>query len=65
MFAPNSRLRSLVVPSFNGGYHLDDATIAKFQREVGNGYFDDVAQAIAGGATSTLALEGSTEKAQS
>jgi isocitrate lyase len=31
---------------------------------VGTGYFDQVAQVIAGGASSTTALEGSTEAAQ-
>jgi isocitrate lyase len=36
----------------------------KHQREVGTGYFDAVAQVISGGTASTLALEGSTEKAQ-
>jgi isocitrate lyase len=36
----------------------------KHQREVGTGYFDQVAQVISGGSASTLALEGSTEKAQ-
>src|SRR5262245_61751624 len=36
----------------------------RHQREVGTGYFDEVAQAIAGGATSTTALTGSTELAQ-
>jgi isocitrate lyase len=36
----------------------------KHQRFVGTGYFDTVAQVIAGGASSTLALEGSTEQAQ-
>jgi isocitrate lyase len=36
----------------------------RHQREVGTGYFDDVMQVIAGGQSSTLALEGSTEKAQ-
>jgi isocitrate lyase len=113
-------------PSFNWKKHLDDATIAKFQRElgamgykfqfvtlagfhainlsmfelakayqetgmtgyvhlqereferehdsgyravkhqafVGTGYFDEVAQTIAGGAISTAALAGSTEEAQ-
>jgi isocitrate lyase len=39
-------------------------TAARHQREVGTGYFDDVAQVIAGGHASTLALEGSTERAQ-
>ena len=35
------------------------------QRFVGTGYFDDVAQVIAGGEeASTLALSGSTEQAQ-
>lgn len=36
----------------------------KHQREVGTGYFDDVAQVIAGGTSSTTALAGSTEAAQ-
>ena len=34
------------------------------QREVGAGYFDLVSQVVAGGITSTLALEGSTEEEQ-
>ncbi len=36
----------------------------KHQREVGTGYFDEVAQVIAGGASSTTALSGSTEEEQ-
>jgi isocitrate lyase len=36
----------------------------KHQAFVGTGYFDDVAQVIAGGASSTTALHGSTEKEQ-
>jgi isocitrate lyase len=36
----------------------------KHQREVGTGYFDEVAQAITGGTSSTTALAGSTEVAQ-
>jgi isocitrate lyase len=39
-------------------------TATKHQREVGTGYFDEVAQAIAGGLASTTALAGSTEEAQ-
>jgi isocitrate lyase len=39
-------------------------TATKHQREVGAGYFDLVSQVVAGGKSSTLALEGSTEKAQ-
>ena len=39
-------------------------TATKHQHEVGTGYFDAVAQVIAGGKSSTTALEGSTEKAQ-
>ena len=39
-------------------------TATRHQREVGAGYFDAVAQAISGGESSTLALEGSTEAAQ-
>jgi isocitrate/methylisocitrate lyase len=43
----------------NEGY-----TATRHQREVGAGYFDLIAQAVAGGQSSTLALEGSTEAAQ-
>jgi isocitrate lyase len=39
-------------------------TATKHQREVGAGYFDEVAQVVAGGTASTTALLGSTEQAQ-
>jgi isocitrate lyase len=39
-------------------------TATKHQREVGTGYFDEVAQAISGGQSSTTALTGSTEEEQ-
>jgi isocitrate lyase len=39
-------------------------TATKHQREVGTGYFDDVAQVIGGGLSSTTALTGSTEEEQ-
>lgn len=39
-------------------------TATRHQREVGAGYFDEVAQAIAGGMSSTVALAGSTEDEQ-
>ena len=39
-------------------------TATKHQREVGTGYFDEVAQAISGGTSSTVALVGSTEAEQ-
>src|SRR5215208_5853208 len=39
-------------------------TATKHQREVGAGYFDEVAQIVAGGTASTTALTGSTEEAQ-
>jgi isocitrate lyase len=42
----------------------DGYTATKHQREVGTGYFDDVAQVIAGGQSSTAALRGSTEQEQ-
>ncbi|MGH2485074.1 MAG: isocitrate lyase, partial [Ktedonobacterales bacterium] len=47
-------------------FTLEDAgyTATKHQREVGAGYFDEVAQVIAGGASSTTALTGSTEEEQ-
>lgn len=36
----------------------------KHQHEVGTGYFDYVANTVAGGKASTVALSGSTEEAQ-
>jgi isocitrate/methylisocitrate lyase len=39
-------------------------TATKHQREVGAGYFDEVAQVVAGGTASTTALTGSTENEQ-
>jgi isocitrate lyase len=42
----------------------DGYTATKHQREVGTGYFDEVAQVIAAGESSTTALSGSTEVAQ-
>ncbi|HEY1958436.1 MAG TPA: isocitrate lyase [Polyangiaceae bacterium] len=42
----------------------DGYSATRHQREVGTGYFDRVAEVITGGNATTLALEGSTEKAQ-
>jgi isocitrate lyase len=42
----------------------DGYTATSHQREVGAGYFDEVAEIIAGGEASTGALSGSTEEAQ-
>jgi isocitrate lyase len=39
-------------------------TATRHQREVGTGYFDEIAQVISGGTSSTTALKGSTEAAQ-
>src|SRR5699024_6200916 len=39
-------------------------TATRHQREVGTGYFDEVAQVIASGESSTVALAGSTEAEQ-
>ncbi|WP_198520811.1 MULTISPECIES: isocitrate lyase [Bacillaceae] len=39
-------------------------TATKHQREVGTGYFDEVANVISGGTSSTTALTGSTEEEQ-
>ncbi|HMC08947.1 MAG TPA: isocitrate lyase [Actinomycetota bacterium] len=39
-------------------------TATRHQREVGAGYFDEVAKVVSGGAASTLALLGSTEEEQ-
>ena len=42
----------------------DGYTATKHQREVGTGYFDEVAQVITGGSSSVSALSGSTEEEQ-
>jgi isocitrate lyase len=42
----------------------DGYTATRHQREVGTGYFDAVSEIISGGASSTLALGESTERAQ-
>jgi isocitrate/methylisocitrate lyase len=39
-------------------------TATRHQTEVGTGYFDRISEVISGGASSTLALKGSTEEAQ-
>jgi isocitrate/methylisocitrate lyase len=39
-------------------------TAVRHQRFVGTGYFDEIAQTVANGQSSTVALEGSTEKEQ-
>jgi len=54
-----SRLQQAEFASEVHGY-----TATRHQREVGTGYFDDVANVIAAGQASTRALEGSTESAQ-
>jgi isocitrate lyase len=43
---------------------LQGYSATRHQREVGTGYFDEVAQVISAGTSSTLALEDSTEAAQ-
>jgi isocitrate lyase len=54
-----SELQQAELAAADAGY-----TGVLHQREVGTGYFDLVAEVISGGQTSTLALKGSTEKAQ-
>jgi isocitrate lyase len=39
-------------------------TATRHQREVGTGYFDEIAKVVGGGESSTTALNGSTEEAQ-
>jgi isocitrate lyase len=46
------------------GMEAEGYTATRHQREVGAGYFDDVATVISGGNASTLALKGSTEEDQ-
>ena len=57
--AAYSELQEAEFASEAAGY-----TATRHQREVGTGYFDEVTQVIAGGASSTTALHGSTESAQ-
>jgi len=57
--AAYSELQQAEFAREEGGY-----TATRHQREVGTGYFDEVAQVIAGGQSSTTALTGSTEVAQ-
>jgi isocitrate lyase len=57
--AAYSRLQEAEFAAEAEGY-----TATKHQREVGTGYFDEVAQAVSGGLASTLALAGSTEAQQ-
>ena len=54
-----SRLQQAEFASEEHGY-----TATRHQREVGTGYFDEVAKVISAGESSTTALEGSTEAAQ-
>ncbi len=42
----------------------DGYTATRHQREVGTGYFDEIARIVSEGRASTIALEGSTERAQ-
>ena len=54
-----SRLQQAEFAAESDGY-----TATRHQREVGTGYFDEVAKVISSGESSTTALEGSTEAAQ-
>ena len=47
-------------------FEMEDSgySATRHQREVGAGYFDQVATVISGGTASTLALKGSTEEEQ-
>lgn len=57
--AAYSELQQAEFASETHGY-----TATRHQREVGTGYFDEVAQVISGGTSSTTALKGSTETEQ-
>ncbi|TFJ91808.1 isocitrate lyase [Lentibacillus salicampi] len=57
--AAYSELQQAEFASETRGY-----SATRHQREVGTGYFDDVAQVISGGTSSTGALKGSTETEQ-
>ncbi len=57
--AAYSRLQETEFQREKDGYHA-----TRHQRFVGTGYFDQIAQCVAGGQASTTALTGSTEEAQ-
>ncbi|MCR6112598.1 isocitrate lyase [Bacillus sp. A301a_S52] len=57
--AAYSELQQAEFASEHDGY-----TATRHQREVGTSYFDDVAQVVTGGTSSTTALKGSTESEQ-
>ncbi|ASN04813.1 isocitrate lyase [Virgibacillus necropolis] len=57
--AAYSELQQAEFASEKHGY-----SATRHQREVGTGYFDEVAQVISGGTSSTIALKGSTETEQ-
>ncbi|WP_078578719.1 isocitrate lyase [Salipaludibacillus agaradhaerens] len=57
--AAYSELQQAEFASEQHGY-----TATRHQREVGTSYFDDVAQVVTGGTSSTTALKGSTESEQ-
>lgn len=57
--AAYSKLQEAEFANESRGY-----TATRHQREVGTGYFDEVAQIISGGTSSTTAMKGSTEEAQ-
>lgn len=57
--AAYSELQQAEFSSEDFGY-----SATRHQREVGTGYFDEVAQVISGGESSTAALKGSTEEEQ-
>jgi isocitrate lyase len=57
--AAYSRMQQAEFSAEQHGY-----TATRHQREVGTGYFDEVAKVVSAGESSTTALEGSTEAAQ-
>ncbi|MGD8188913.1 isocitrate lyase [Brevibacillus ginsengisoli] len=57
--AAYSQLQEAEFAAEKNGY-----TATRHQREVGTGYFDEVAQVVSGGTSSTTALAGSTETEQ-
>jgi len=57
--AAYSELQQLEFGSEDAGY-----TATRHQREVGTGYFDEIAQVVSEGKSSTTALNGSTEQEQ-
>ena len=63
-YAANDMTAYLGVQDREFAHESEGYTATRHQREVGAGYFDEIAKVVSGGTASTLALLGSTEEEQ-